>query len=65
MQEVARFFSTFLPQMLNNLGFPIILVYFQAYNNFFFALKPAVQSHFTGKRLGLEQIFISQTPFRI
>ena len=31
----------------------------------FFALKPAVQSHFTGKWLGLEQIFISQNLFRI
>ena len=66
MQEVARIFQHFYPKCKIIWVSPLFWSTFKPTTKInFFALKPAVQSHFTGKWLGLEEIFISQIPFRI
>ena len=65
-KRLQEFFQHFYPKCKIIWGSPLFWSTFKPTTKInFFALKPAVQSHFTGKWLGLEQIFISQTPFRI
>ena len=65
-KRLREFFQQFYPKCKIIWDSPIFWSTFKPTTKInFFALKPAVQSHFTGKWLGLGQIFISQTLFRI
>ena len=65
-KRLREFFQHFYPKCKKIWDSPFFWSTFKPTTEInFFALKPAVQSHFTGKWLGLEQIFISQNLFRI
>ena len=62
-KRLREFFQHFYPKYKIIWVSPLFWSTFKSTTKInFFAIKPAVQSYFTGKGLGLEQIFISQNP---